>query len=124
MSVGAVARIVSIVLLLVLGGSGALVGLQLLGAMALIPGGQGASGAPIAGALGAYGLVLVAAAIGLVLGKRWARLLGIVAIVAGLGVLLTLLAISGAPDEILLGGVIIWAATLVCLLLTRRSAPV
>ncbi len=121
MSVGSVARVVSIVLLLVAGGSGALVGLQLLVAMTTAQTGPTGSGAWIAGGIGGYGLVLVAAGAGLVLGRRWARALGIVATLAGIAVLLTLSLVTGGRDEILLGGLIGWVALLACLLVARTE---
>ena len=118
MSVGSVARVVSIVLLLVLGGSGALVGLQLFGAIASVGPGPGAIGGLIAGAILTYGLLVIASAVGLMTRRRWAWPVGSVALATGIGVLLALVGIYG-PDEILLGGVVIWATVLACLGVAR-----
>ena len=118
MSIGSVARVVSIVLLLVLGGSGALVGLQLLGAMATVGAGPAGIGGWIAGAILGYGLLLVASAVGLMTGRRWAWPVGSVTLATGIGVFLALVGIYGR-DEILLGGAVIWAMVLACLGVAR-----
>jgi hypothetical protein len=118
MSIGSIARRVSIVLLLVLGGSGALVGLQLFGAMATVGTGPGGIGGWIAGAVLVYGLLLIASAIGLMTGRRWAWLAGSVTLATGIGVFLALVGIYGR-DEILLGGVVIWTTVLACLGVAR-----
>lgn len=115
-----VARTVSIVALLLLGGSGTLAGLQLAGAMAAAGSGSGSTkpGILIGAGMAAYGVVLLAAAIGMLTGRRWGRPLGLAGIAAGLALLVALLAVAGR-DEILLGGVAGWAITLVCLALAK-----
>lgn len=118
MSIGSVARAVSIVLLLVLGGSGALVGLQLFGAMPTVGTGPGGIGGWIAGVVLGDGLLLIASAVGLMTERRWAWPVGSVTVATGLGVLLALVGIYGR-DEVLLGGAVIWATVLACLTVAR-----
>jgi hypothetical protein len=118
MSMASVARVVAIVLLLMIGGSGAAVGLQLVAAMAALGGGRDATGAWLAGGIGGYGLLLVAAAVGLVTRRRWAWALGSIVLGAGIAIIVAITVVSG-PDEIVVGGLLIWTTALVFLGLAR-----
>lgn len=69
----------------------------------------------------AYGLALVASALGIWLGRAWGMVLGIVVIALGLGLLVVLLAAVGFDDSVLLGGALIWAITLALLLASRQT---
>jgi hypothetical protein len=121
MPVSEIARRVAAALLVLEGASGTFVGLQLLMAM-LGAGGDTTSGAVIAAGTAAYGLALLAAGVGLALRRRWGLVLGTIAIALGaLGLVALLLFLRG--DEILLGGLVLWALTLACLLLARRTVP-
>lgn len=116
---GRLARTVAIVLLFVEGLSGASVGLTLLIGVAGVAG----LGSSIAVPLGvlAYGVALVAGGIGILLGRRWGWPLATIVVLLGLGVLVVLLAVVGFDDPVLLGGVAIWAITLVALLASWRQ---
>jgi hypothetical protein len=121
MPVSEIARRVAAALLVLEGASGTFVGLQLLMAM-VGAGGDTTSGAVIAAGTAAYGLALLAAGVGLALGRRWGLLLGTIVIALdALGLVALLLFLRG--DEILLGGLVLWAVTLACLLLARRTVP-
>jgi hypothetical protein len=116
------ARRLATALLIVIGISGAFVGLQLLIALANAPQPvqrTSPSGVAIAAGMAAYGIVLVVSGIGLARRRRWGVVLGAMAIGAGALLLLWLLTIT--EDAVLLGGVVIWAATLGCLLLGRSA---
>ena len=116
------ARRLATALLIVIGISGAFVGLQLLIALANAPQpvqGTSASGVAIAAGMAAYGIVLVAG-IGVARRRLPGLVLGAMAIGAGALLLLWLLTIT-EDDALLLGGVVIWAVTLGCLLLGRSA---
>ena len=117
------ARRLATALLIVIGISGAFVGLQLVIALANAPQpvqGTSASGVAIAAGMAAYGIVLVVSGMGLARRRRWGVVLGAMAIGAGALLLLWLLTIT-EDDALLLGGVVIWAVTLGCLLLGRSA---
>lgn len=120
------------VLLVVIGLSGMAAGAGFL--MLLAPGSDEAqrltripgvvqSGLAIGAVMAAYALAALVAGIGMWTGRRWAWILGIVTILAGLGILAYCIVLLGGPDPILDFGVVIWAVTLACLLAapTRRA---
>jgi hypothetical protein len=117
------ARRLATALLLVIGISGAFVGLQLLTALASAPQaapGMTSSGVGISAGMAAYGIALVVAGIGLARRRFWGVVLGVLGIGAGALLLLGLLTIA-EDDAVLLGGLVIWAVTLGCLLLARSA---
>jgi hypothetical protein len=118
MPVAEIARRFAAGLLLLIGASGVAVGLQLLGAMAGAAG-DTRPGIAISAGIAIYGAALVAAGIGVAFRRRWGFGLGLVGIVAGALLLVALLVVARG-DAILLGGLLVWAATLACLLLARR----
>jgi hypothetical protein len=81
------------------------------------------SGLLIGAIMAAYALAALVSGVGTWIGRRWAWLLGIVTILAGLGILAYCIVLLGGPDPILDFGVVIWAVTLACLLApsTRRT---
>jgi hypothetical protein len=117
------ARRVATALLLVIGMSGAFVGLQLLAAVASASDrapGTTASGVGISAGMAAYGIVLVVAGIGLARRRFWGLVLGAIAIGAGEVILVGLLTMT-EDDAVLVGGLGIWAVTLGCLLVARPA---
>jgi len=117
------ARRLATALVLVIGISGAFVGLQLLAALASAPRatpGMTASGVGVSAGTAAYGIVLVVAGIGLARRRFWGVVLGAIAIGAGALLLLGLLTIAQG-DAVLVGGVVVWVVTLGSLLLARSA---
>jgi hypothetical protein len=125
MSARPISLILAAGLLLLIGLSGMAVGGQLLGAA----GNGDVSGVDIRGAalglgttIAAYGFLSVVAAVGLLTLRRWGWRVGVVMTVLGL-VGLGSAAAAGGLDPILGFGVVLWGATLACLLAseTRRA---
>jgi hypothetical protein len=119
MPVAETARRLATGLLLLIGVSGALVGLELLGAMAGTAG-DTRPGIAIAAGIATYGVVLIVAGIGLALRRQWGFAVGLVTVVAGTLLLVALLVVARG-DTVLLGGLVIWAATLGLLLVARPA---
>jgi hypothetical protein len=113
-------RIVGIGLLLLIGLSGLLVGLQLVLALLSVNGGREPTGWLIGGGIAAYGLLLTGAAIGLILQRRIAFAIAVFGLVLGLIGLAALSVIDGL-DGVFTFGVGIWLVALVCVILGRRQ---
>jgi hypothetical protein len=117
---------IAVVLLLVMGLSGASVGISLGWATATSGLQVTTTAVAIVGGLLAYGLALLASGIGLLLGRGWAWALGVATIGLGLAILLWVLWLSDGRDAVTAGGIAIWAVTLALLVIgaparARRS---
>lgn len=110
----------AITLLLIEGLSGLLVAITLLSAGFATNG--AAPGVAIAGGMLVYGLVLAVAAIGIIFGRAWARILAAAALLAGVAFLAGIALVVGS-DLVILSGVVIWGVTLACLYAGRSTAP-
>jgi hypothetical protein len=117
------ARIVAIVLTGLIGLSGMGVGIGLITTLGSTAAGPVEAGYGIGAGITAYGLISGLAAFGLWRGNRLAWWIAIVAIVAGLVILVRLATLGGELDGVFVGGVVLWAADLAALLApgTRRS---
>jgi hypothetical protein len=119
------ALILATMLLLVIGLSGMVVGIELLSVLDTAPRistGDSFSGL-LFGGIAAYGAITAIAGLGLALLRRWGWWLGVATIVLGLLGLLAIV-IAVGPDSVLYLGILIWAATLAFLVVpgTRRAA--
>ena len=114
--------LVAVGLLLLIGLSGVLVGGGLVAALAGSPRAT-TTGYLIFGGITLYGLVVTAAGLGLAVGRGWGWPLAIASIVLGLVILVVLLGITGWRDGVIGGGIGIWAASLITLLVARRARP-
>lgn len=103
------------VLLLVIGLSGASVGVTLITAMASAPD-VPSTGIGIGAGIAGYGAVAAIAGIGVLLRWRPGWWLGLATIVAGLLFLTWLIVALGGLDAVFAFGLVVWAVTLVCLL--------
>ena len=106
---------IAIALLLMIGVPGITVGASLAAAI-------GGTAPLLPAGLVGYGVAALAGAAGMILGRRWGWPVGVVTVVVGLLILAAILALTGARDSVIWGGVAIWSVALVALLVARNAA--
>jgi uncharacterized membrane protein (DUF2068 family) len=114
---------VAVVLTGLIGLSGLGVGIGLITTLASAAAGPVQAGYGIGGGIAAYGLIAALAAFGVWRGNRLAWWVAVIAIVAGLVLLVRLATLGGELDAVFVAGVVLWAADLAALVApgTRRS---
>ena len=76
-------------------------------------------GLPIVLGLIGYGIASLTGALGLFLNRRWGWPVALVTVLVGLVVLIVVLGIAGGRDDVIQGGLVVWAVTLIALLVAR-----
>jgi hypothetical protein len=111
--------IVAALFLLLIGASGMAAGGGLLGVglnTDAVPGDVRQAGLELGALIAGYGFATLLAGVGVLLRRRWAWRIGLIAMLVGLLALGAALSAVGQLDPILLFGIVIWGVAFACLL--------